>query len=722
MRELLANSAHSPRHADDVRFYLGVVTGILAWAQCLGGPTTAYAQRFEEGDKIEVLFLGEWRPGTVVEVDRRSRVLAEFEFAGGVQRRPFPASEVRWVFEAGALCRPRTWTDTSGKFKTRAVLMAVDEEKVTLRKPDMSELEVPLSKLSDEDRQFVKRLQQKGVSAAGPTAPQGIALPPVEQFDAGDDSGSFAAFGEASPQRAALEPDPLPGYLALKQGGVGFPMNDIFDRVGALLPVGGENILLLAAVENQNPSAPTPTRLKWASLKDKKVVAEQLLAPGELVLDYHPPSHRLLTISSRSGAFMMQQEPIALAVWEVSTEDKTLKPIARWQSDTGATGPNLDPWARLVDGDTVIHRWSDHELVAWSIKDKRLKYRISQEAFFASPPTLSGGRRYLVIPEDEHIRILESSSGKPVSILPTSDGATGVAISEDGRNLAVLGRSTISVWDLTSATSDPQKCPSNGIANAFRATLAWVNGDQLMIESDPLTLVLFSLKRQMVIWNYRLDPRALRDIGVSRAREIVNGHLVYTASAMNLQQNSMVVGAVSLPGPKVAESEAAMNAEELMALKSGTHVRLDVRAGNDTPRVQQVLTAKIAANGWVLDAASPIVMIAEMTRGSTQNVAYRPSDAGFRRDADQSVSVTPFVSTLRIEVSQALAWQDGTSTGPPPVIQLEQGQTAQSEVDRWQNPNVEFFDYVAIPPRILDPKYRNGLGTTDVDTRGLVPR
>ena len=418
---------------------------------------------------------------------------------------------------------------------------------------------------------------------------------------------------------------------------------------------------------------------------------------------------------------MMRQEATALTVWEVASEDKSPKPIAQWQSDTGSTGPELDPWARLVDGDTVVHRWSDHELVAWSVKDKRLKYRVSQEAFFASPPTLSGGRRYLVIPGDEHIRILDSSTGKSVSLLPANDGATGVAVSDDGRRLAVLGRSTISVWDLTSATNDPQKYPSNGIANAFRANLAWVNDDQLMVESDRLSLVLFSLQRQMVIWNYRMDPRALREIG-GDPREIVNGHLVYTASVMNLSQSGMVVGAVSLPGPKVAESVAALNAEELMALKAGTHIRLDVRAGNESARVQQVLAAKIAANGWVLDATAPIVMIAEMTRGQTQNVTYRSTRAGLGSDSEHSVSVTPHVSSLRIEVSQALAWQAGTSTGPPPVIMLEEGKSAQSEVDRWQHPNVEFFDSVAIPARILDPKYRTGVGTSDVNVNGLVPR
>jgi hypothetical protein len=53
---------------------------------------------------------------------------------------------------------------------------------------------------------------------------------------------------------------------------------------------------------------------------------------------------------------------------------------------------------------------------------------------------------------------------------------------------------------------------------------------------------------------------------------------------------------------------------------------------------------------------------------------------------------------------------------------LREGQTAQSEVSKWQNPNPGFFDQVAIPARILDPAKKNGLGTTEVTNRGLVAK
>ena len=79
---------------------------------------------------------------------------------------------------------------------------------------------------------------------------------------------------------------------------------------------------------------------------------------------------------------------------------------------------------------------------------------------------------------------------------------------------------------------------------------------------------------------------------------------------------------------------------------------------------------------------------------------------------EQTVTVTPHISTLRIEVGGNVAWQSGTRTGAPSIVTLQSVKTIQSEVDRWQRPNVEFFESVDIPERILDPSKRNGLGTT----------
>ncbi len=77
---------------------------------------------------------------------------------------------------------------------------------------------------------------------------------------------------------------------------------------------------------------------------------------------------------------------------------------------------------------------------------------------------------------------------------------------------------------------------------------------------------------------------------------------------------------------------------------------------------------------------------------------------------------------LQISVGDTVAWSSGTSSGAPPFISLQPGQSAQAEVEKWNNPYPQFYETVDIPDSILDPKKRNGLGTTEVTNRGLVPK
>jgi hypothetical protein len=51
----------------------------------------------------------------------------------------------------------RTWTNNNGKFSVQAKYISADENKVTLEKEDGTKITVEISKLSQEDRDYVKR-------------------------------------------------------------------------------------------------------------------------------------------------------------------------------------------------------------------------------------------------------------------------------------------------------------------------------------------------------------------------------------------------------------------------------------------------------------------------------------------------------------------------------------------------------------------------------------
>lgn len=69
-----------------------------------------------------------------------------------------------------ALAEVRTWTDDSGGFSVSAELVAVEGDKVVLRRADGRQIEVPIDRLSAKDRQFIQSQRTEGPAADGPAA------------------------------------------------------------------------------------------------------------------------------------------------------------------------------------------------------------------------------------------------------------------------------------------------------------------------------------------------------------------------------------------------------------------------------------------------------------------------------------------------------------------------------------------------------------------------
>jgi hypothetical protein len=475
----------------------------------------------------------------------------------------FKQTEVRYPYEAGAIVRARVWSDSAGKFHQKAALIEVGDDSITLRKPDKTEIKVAIAKLSDADQQFVKSLHKD----TGPVLDHPPQPPPLEEFA---QSGASVASGDIKP--VAIEPDPLPADMKIKQGGVGLPSDDRWDCIGGVMAVGGKENWLLSTIESDSPKAPLPTRLIWASLESQKIEGRQLLPVGESLLDYHSPTHRLLTFS------LVKADPpssnttatAAFTLWEVMPKDKKVKPLTRWKAGS-ESWTQADPWARIIDNETVLQRLRsgvNQELVGWDTTAKKVRYRIAQhrgrlEAF----PVLSGGRKYVFVTDDDAVKVVESATGKVIRRLPVERGPAAVAPSEDGRKLAVLGYEAVSVWDLTNPAAQPQELPAKGIGTAPGLDLFWVGDDRLMAQTgNSIDYVLYSLKQTTSLWLYHFDEDVYSVPQQSfwrkghRLREIVNQHLVYWAR-LSQPQHGLVIGAVRLPGPQVDEAAAALDAD-----------------------------------------------------------------------------------------------------------------------------------------------------------------
>lgn len=669
----------------------------------------AFAEKLKIDDEVEVFFLNEWRPGVVVDLDKRGNVKVSFQFGAGNQERIFNRAEIRFAYENGAIAPARGWSDRSGKFKVTAAAIGLTETEITLRKPDMSELTVKIEKLSDADQKFIKGLQKKGATSIVISQ-----YPPTEEFDS---SGGVSAFDENA-NVSSIDSDALPSSITVVEGGVAFAVDDLFDRLGSVLPVGGPDATLLASIESDHPAKPLPTRLYWASLGKKKLVGRQFLPPGERLIDYHPGLGLALTFSFPENT----RSKICLALWEVAQNDKVAKGIVRWEATPHITADVRGTWARILNDGSVLHRLASQEYVCWDTKTKSMRFSVQQKSFFAPIGVLSPGRRYFALPEDKGVRVYEIESGKLLATTPSNEVVASVSFSSDGSRLAVLGSTLISVFESNALESPKETHQAEAIGTPFTAEMSWVGNNRVLVKTAQNQKdVLFGFPERMAIWNYEFDHNAISAnmFGSNRTREVCDSFLVYAASGDGPGDGKLAVGAVKLPGPKVDDATKNINPEDYMVLKPGSKVRLDVQAGEFNARVTDALKKKVQANKWVVEPNSDIVLTATMTRGKTQTVAYQ---TGGRNGEVVTATVTPYISSAQLLVGKEVAWQSGTSSGSPSTVLLLPGQSVQGQVDSWQVPNPAFFENVTIPDRIMDPAYKLGMGTTAVTNRGLVPK
>ena len=195
---------------------------------------------------------------------------------------------------------------------------------------------------------------------------------------------------------------------------------------------------------------------------------------------------------------------------------------------------------------------------------------------------------------------------------------------------------------------------------------------------------------------------------------VVDGKFFYVAKPDPFS-GAIAVGAVELPGPGVAEVTQNIDQSTLMIMKPGVHIALAVDDVSDPGKVKKWLTDKIVSNEWVIDSGAEIVMEASMGIGETQTVEYEEM-GGLGRGETTSATFKPHYANLKIKQGNTIVWQGGTSTGAPPFIH---GENVQSELNKYQNPQLGFFENVKIDKTIIDPKFSRGFGVSKLGLRGI---
>ncbi|MCH5376050.1 MAG: hypothetical protein JJ992_18935, partial [Planctomycetes bacterium] len=76
--------------------------------------------------------------------------------------------------------------------------------------------------------------------------------------------------------------------------------------------------------------------------------------------------------------------------------------------------------------------------------------------------------------------------------------------------------------------------------------------------------------------------------------------------------------------------------------------------------------------------------------------------------------LTPFTADLEIRAGSSVLWQRSSINHVPSLLRLEEGETVQDAVKRYEKPDSGFFSRLNLPPRIPKPELADQIGMSSL--------
>ncbi|TWT54459.1 hypothetical protein Pla22_21060 [Rubripirellula amarantea] len=743
------------------------------WVAALASSVIAQMP-FRPGEKVEVKRGRDWVSATVIKIDRSYGVQVRFSDLMDGMNGSYRFDRVRRPYEADAIYGGRVWRMAEGDHSTVAALLKVSKDDVTLRTEAMKEVTVKIEKLSTKDQNFLKRLNQQSQGLIEVQEKETRAVP----FS---NDGTVVVASDSS-ANVPLEADPIREALELAEGGTAFESANIWDRIGAIIPLGGTDQWLLASLESSKHDNPLPTRLMWVSIRKKRMSRMHLLPAQSQLKDYHEGSKMALMLEPGGSQTM-------LSVWKSLPSDSRPTPIISWNLSNGTRRTrDAGNWARFSSRKQVIARQSDMRITAYDLKDRKVLWVTDQARGNSSTPLLSPQRRYLFVPDADRVRVLDPESGNELTHYSLNNSALALAIADNGKDLLVVMSNKMVAIDITQPDSI-REVDLGFLKPGASVTVKWLDGDVVCLSTTADEMLLFSIDRGIPLWRYQFDSSAVSgSLSDDRVRRVVDSHLLFAASVRERKPGHSTargfgVGAVKLPGPKASGFVKYLKRDELVIFDGTEPVRIEIKAESGTPNIDEsVIRANLIrqaqANGWTISddathALSAVIELGEPTpvryqvpmneqerlreRENVENrlrdqlrpprahdpVAgwnIRPnnfpsSSVGPSTDFDipdsvvgsmignvitKTTSVRPTVSaiTFLYGPEQIPVWGWGI-VSTPPMLRFKSDEQALKFLHADRPADIRFFERINVPDTIVDPGFRDGLGLSRITPTGL---
>lgn len=592
----------------------------------------------------------------------------------------------------------RKWRDKSGKFEMEAVLLEKTDKEVTLKKADGTTVTVPLDRLSDGDREFLQK--EEAAPAARRAAP--MPPPPRPRFPA--TTGSPAENGSPladDGKVVKLEPgefpvglvfDPLPNTSPFPAGSIPTDKVDAYDKISPPVIIDPAKNLVAVSIGRHIINRPEETRGRIfvaAFPAGPAKVAWEVKEKVQL-LACDPESDRTALISGIDGL----DRGGDLVVLGGLARGEAKEILRRKLPGAGKPGfaPKID-WAVLLDSDYLLAKM-DSKLHAWNVVTGKSLYTL--DGLQGGHPTLTPGKRYLIVPTRAGASVVNPIDGAVLGYLPSPHEhlVPDVTCHPDGLQVALVAGNQVVAYDISAKEITLSARFGDSISGQ---PVGWI-GDELFATHSG---GIFHTDAPVIYWRYEIFASA-------HAIPTPGGILGATT------RDTCYLTSLAIPSPAVASAGKQFGKimHSLMALRPGAEVALAAESidGVNKDEVLKNLREAVEQTEWKVTPKADTTLVAIVGRAPAKQLQFQANGPGGQRT--ETATITPFTTKMEIRRGGQVLWSQQTENLVPPFLILRNGETLQQAVSKFERPNAEFFANLKLPSFIPKAEARFGLGRT----------
>ncbi|HUY31471.1 MAG TPA: SHD1 domain-containing protein [Pirellulales bacterium] len=702
-----------------------LLSGLICVMMLCAAVAADKKSKFKVGDKVIVDWGGP-KTGEVVEITGTGWLKVRIKQKGGIEQTPvFPPEQVKAAGKGGKNADKkkaaannaelRTWASKSGNFKIKAKFVKLDDDQLTLEKEDGDTVTVALGKLSEADQKTATRLAEN--AEENPFESEGenpFKSDAKEASDADDDEPPEGDWSEVEqvviedPGQWSLAPDAAPApsrplaskpvvlMSAAKKKGKAEAFG-FFEKIEGLLFNRSMAEGFVVSFDNASGGSPL-ARVQHVDLAQGKADAPIEVPDKVKAVDIDPSGKRLL---ARSDFFVSGNAPAEVSVWDLGATNA--KRVQRWSPhDPGNAHKTAPNFAQFLDSDHILTSEFPGRLALWQVSGAKAVYRL--ELANGGVPALSATRKYLAAPVGNSLYLFESLTGKTLAKLPGDPGVvSGLSFNINGKQLASLSPQRLIVWNLENGELYRDiyfPTPLN------TSSIDWLAHGYVLLGGEKL----IDLERRIVLWQYQ------HDVGGGQGYGEMGGYFWYVISNHGRQERGLF--RAKLPHDEPIKIAAGLNAEQLLAIKPGAQISVDVAVQGDQQTVSQTLIGQLQNLGMTVAPGGRLVLRATTEAGKTQEVYYR----GFGRNRGiQHAQVTEQIARAKFIEDGKVLWEATSVRSNPHMLKMKEGQSLQDALAPYQKPNIEFFSHVKLPQYVARPHEKGAYGASKLSFQGILP-